>query len=356
MTSTEEEIRLLADLVAIPSPSGGEGPVASCAAAWCRAAALDVRSDDSGVTVELRGSRQGPTLALASHLDVVPAGEGWTRPPFDPVVEGGCLHGRGAGDAKGSVAAMLCAARDVAAAGGPLRGRLLVLLALGEESRAPSMPLAVERAGPIDAAVVGEPTGLDLAIAQRGLFIAELRARGLQRHAAHVAASDGSGAIETLARDLLRLHGLFDGRSHPVLGCSRATPTMLRAGIARNVTPPEAVATVDVRTTPDWTHEEVAATLRAALASEVEIVSDRLVPCEARPGSRLLAIARALRPGARTYGSPTCSDWVFLRHADALKCGPGDSDLSHRPDERILVAQVSEARRFYAALAREYLA
>jgi len=353
----EEETRLLADLVAIPSFSGSEAAAVEHVRRWCAAANLAVRVDDSGVSVELTGKAPGPTLAFASHLDVVPAGEGWSRSPFDPYIENGCLYGRGSGDAKASVTAMLLAARDLAQGGGPSRGRLLVLLTLGEESRNPSMPAALENAGPIDAAVIGEPTGLNLAIAQRGLVIAELRARGEQRHPGHPAQPGApAGAIETLAADLLRLNGLFASREHPLLGRAVATPTMLNAGVARNVTAAEAVATLDVRTTPDWTHAQVVAELKSAMQSELHVLSDRLLPCETPEGSRLFQHAQKLRPNSVPYGSPTCSDWVFLRELDAVKCGPGDSHRSHRPDECVAVDQVAEARLFYAALAREYLA
>ncbi len=352
----DEEARLLAELVAIPSVSGSEDAIVEHVRHWCRSAGLAARVDDAGVAIELKGGEPGPTLAFASHLDVVPAGEGWSRPPFDPRIDGGRLYGRGSGDAKAAVCAMLLAARDVAKAGGPRTGRLLVLLTLGEESRTPSMPDAIERAGSIDAAVVGEPTSLDLAIAQRGLLIAELHANGEQRHAAHAAAAGAApGAIATLAADLVRLDGLFATRSHALLGRTAATPTMLQAGIARNVTPASAVATLDVRTTPAWTHDEVVAELKSALRSEVHVLSDRLVPCETPPGSRLLEHARKLRPAARTYGSPTCSDWVFLRGVDAVKFGPGESRLSHGPDESVALGDVAQARAFYAALAQEYL-
>jgi acetylornithine deacetylase len=113
---------------------------------------------------------------------------------------------------------------------------------------------------------------------------------------------------------------------------------------------------LDVRTTPAWSHAEIAAALRTALESEVVVTSDRLVPCETPPGSRLLAAARRVRPEARTFGSPTCSDWVFLRDRDAIKCGPGTSRNSHVPDEWVTVSEVSAARECYARLALEYLA
>ncbi len=356
------EIALLAELVATPSVSGSEEAVARRVEDVARAWNLGVTRDRTGVTVEVKSTRPGPTLALVSHLDVVPPGEGWTRDPFTATIEGDRLYGRGSGDAKASVAAMLTAAHDVAAHGGPPRGRLLVLLGLGEETRHTSMPDLAGAAGPIDAAVVGEPTNLDVAVAQRGLMMVDLVARGDQRHAGYADADDGNGgggfvnAAQRLARDLMALDGVARERAHPVLGHPTITPTMLEAGVGRNVTPPVARAVLDVRTTPAWSHAEIAAALRQSLASEVIVTSDRLVPCETPEHSRLLAAALRVRPAARCFGSPTCSDWVFLKHCDAIKCGPGTSRNSHAPDEWVSLAEVTAARAFYARLAEEYLA
>jgi acetylornithine deacetylase len=354
------EIALLAELVATPSVSGSEEAVARVAEDAARAwGGLDVVRDAAGVKIAVRGARPGPTLALVSHLDVVPPGDGWTRDPFTPSMEEGRLYGRGSGDAKASVAAMLCAAHDVAARGGPATGRLLVLLGYGEETRDTSMPDVLASVGAIDAAVVGEPTNLDFAVAQRGLMMVDLVARGDQRHAGYAESNGGSGfvnATQLLARDLVALDQVARDRAHAVLGHPTITPTMLTAGVGRNVTPPVARAVLDVRSTPAWPHAELADALRHALASEVIVTSDRLVPCETPPDSRLLAAAIHVRPEARTFGSPTCSDWVFLRDRDAIKCGPGTSRNSHTPDEWVDQAEVSAARVFYARLAEQYLA
>jgi len=343
--------------VAVPSVSGEEEAVAQRVEERARAWGLAPVRDAAGVSMRIAGQSPGKTLALVSHLDVVPPGSGWTRDPFLPVIESGRLYGRGSGDAKASVAAMLTAARDVALAGGPRRGDLLLLFGLGEETRHTSMPDLVARAGPIDAAVVGEPTDLDIAVAQRGLMMVDLIAHGDQRHAGRVA-EDGpfTNALTGLARDLVRLDALFAERPHPILGHPTVTATMVTAGVSRNVTPPSAKAVLDVRSTPRWSHAELADGLRAALASEVVVTSDRLVPCETPPHSTLLAACTAVRPIAAHYGSPTCSDWVFLRHVDAVKCGPGTSRRSHTPDECVDLAQVSAARRFYADLAGAFLA
>ena len=349
------EIALLSELVAIPSVSGAEAEVARHLEDAARRAGLDVARDDASVTAVADTGRPGPALAFLSHLDTVPPGEGWTRDPFAPAVEGDRLYGRGSGDAKASVAAMMLAAADAAARLGS--GRLLVIMGYGEETRHTTMAVAVARAGRIDAAVVGEPTSLDVAVAQRGLMMADLVARGEQRHAGY-AGLDGAftNAITALARDLVRLDGVVGERTHPILGAATVTPTMLTGGVSRNVTPPVAKAVLDIRSTPAWPHDELALALKERLRGEVVITSDRLVPCETPAGSRLLAAARRVRPDLATFGSPTCSDWVFVRHADAIKCGPGTSRRSHTPDEYVDLPEVTAARAFYARLAEEYLA
>lgn len=338
-----------------PSVSGTEERLAEEVERLVAGWGMTVTRDDASVTVTVAGAAPGPTLALISHLDVVPPGEGWARDPFGAQVEGDVLYGRGSGDAKASVSAMLCAARDVFARG-LARGRLLVILGYGEETKHTTMGTAVERAGPIDASIVGEPTNLEFAIAQRGLMMVDLVARGDQRHAGYASAEPGFvNAAVRLARDLVKLETLFRERPHPVLGQPFVTPTMVEAGISRNVTPPSAKAILDVRSTPAWPHDELAAVMRQELESEVIVTSDRLVPCETPPASRLLEVLQRVRPAGRPFGSPTCSDWVFLRHVDSVKCGPGTSRRSHTPNESVDLPEVVAARALYAAAAIAYL-
>jgi acetylornithine deacetylase len=351
------EIELLRDLVAIPSISGSEEAAGEFVEARAREWGLDVARDAAGVRVSVSGEEPGPTLAFVSHLDVVPPGQGWTRDPFQPTIDAGRLYGRGSGDAKASVAAMLLAARDLFDAGRLARGRVVVILGYGEETRNTSMPAAVAATGAIDAAVIGEPTNLDFAVAQRGLMMADLVAQGDQRHAGYAATGAGfTNAVVALAHDLVLLESAVTDRPHPMLGLPTVTPTMVEAGVSRNVTPPVARAVLDIRSTPAWPHDQLAERLRSALAGELIITSDRLVPCETPAGSRLLPIASRIRAQAAHYGSPTCSDWVFLRDRDAFKCGPGTSRRSHTADEYVDLFEVSEARRFYAQLAGGYLA
>jgi acetylornithine deacetylase len=355
MMHTAIEVQLLRDLIAIPSVSGAEAAITESVEQTARRWGMDVLRDKRGVRIEVRGWGVGPTLVFASHLDVVSPGSGWTRDPFDPVLEGDRLYGRGSGDAKASVAAMLCAAKDIIDSGGMDAGRLLLLFGLGEETPDTTMAALVGTAGEINAAVIGEPTNLNVAIAQRGLMMVDLVAQGDQRHAGYSAENGFTNAALVLARDLLKLDSLFESRSHPLLGGATATPTMLESGVGRNVTPPVAHAVLDVRSTPDWTHEELAQQLRNALTSDVIVTSRRMVPCETPPNSRLLEAISRIRPQAAHYGSPTCSDWVFFRDWDAVKCGPGTSRRSHTADEYVDVPEVQAARGFYAELVRAYL-
>ncbi|MEO6067613.1 MAG: M20/M25/M40 family metallo-hydrolase [Gemmatimonadota bacterium] len=355
MSTSPTEITLLRDLVATPSVSGNEAGVAAFVVNWAEALGLRVRSDETGVVIRVGGHKPGPRLALVSHLDTVPAGEGWTVDPFKATIDGDKLFGRGSGDAKASVAAMLSAAVDVASSRGPAHGELLVVLGFGEETKNTTMPHAVAKHGPFDAAVIGEPTNLDIAVAQRGLMMVDLIAKGDQRHAGYASEGGFTNAVSVLAADLLALPTLAQDRAHAVLGHPTLTATMVEAGVSRNVTPPSAKAVLDIRSTPAWTHEELGAELKKHLRSEVIVTSERLVPCETPANSSLLASALRARPLAKTFGSPTCSDWVFVRDADAIKCGPGTSRRSHTPDEYVDLPEVTAAREFYARLVKEYL-
>ncbi len=320
-----------------------------------RAEGLDVLRDDTSVRITVGDASLGPTLVLASHLDVVPPGEGWTRDPFNPVIEGDLLYGRGSGDAKASVSAMFWAIADIAKGARPA-GRAMAVFSYGEETRFATMPQAVERIGRIDAALIGEPTNLQAAVAQRGLMMVDLVAHGDQRHAGYASEGEFGNAITRLAREIVKLDGIVGERVHPVLGVTTVTPTMVDAGVSRNVTPPTARAVLDIRSTPAWTHDELEAALRERLECEVDVTSKRLVPCETPRSSRLLDAIRSASPAVSTYGSPTCSDWCFLRHADAVKIGPGTSRRSHTPDESVNISEVTAARALYAAIIEGYFA
>ncbi|HXU44924.1 MAG TPA: M20/M25/M40 family metallo-hydrolase [Thermoanaerobaculia bacterium] len=347
-----EILALHREAVAMPSVSGEEGPLADRLAGWlAERGARPARLGNSLLAVWPGPTPDAPLVLLDTHLDTVPPAPGWTRDPFAAEAVDGWVYGLGANDAKASVAAM-CAA-FVAWKDRPLPFSLGLALVEQEETKGLGTERVLaeiaRREISIAGAIVGEPTGLDVAIAQKGLLAIELIARGEACHAAHAAALGAKNAAREIARDLLALEALDFGTPHPQLGAITAEPTMLRAGTAKNVVPGEARAVLDVRTTPSLDHGQIAARIAGAVAAEVVVLSDRLRPRETPDGSPLVAAALAARPEARCYGSPTLSDWALIA-APAIKVGPGTSSRSHRPDEHVLEEEILAGARFYADL------
>ena len=205
-------------------------------------------------------------------------------------------------------------------------------------------------------AIVGEPTGLDLAVAQKGLLVLELVARGEAAHAAHARALGAPNAIIALARDVAAIADLPPGPLDPYLGRATVEPTVVSGGSARNVVPAEARVVLDCRTVPAEPPAALLERLRAAVASELVVLSDRLVPVATDASSALVAAALRARPAARLYGSATLSDLTFFRGIPALKVGPGESERSHRPDEFVFEDEIVAGAEFYERLLRELAA
>jgi len=235
---------------------------------------------------------------------------------------------------------------------------LALALVEGEETRGTGTEAVLKelarRGLEIEAAMVGEPTGLDVAIAQKGLLVLELAARGDACHAAHAAALGAANAARLLARDLVALEGIDFGPAHPHLGPITLEPTQVKAGTARNVVPGEATAILDVRSTPSLPPAEIVRRIRERVQGEVKVLSDRLLPAEAPAGALIVEAARRSRQGVRLYGSPTLSDMAFLGAVPAIKCGPGRSERSHTPDEFVLEEEVLDGARFYTRLIGAY--
>ncbi|HEX9799243.1 MAG TPA: M20/M25/M40 family metallo-hydrolase [Thermoanaerobaculia bacterium] len=348
----DELLALHRALVATPSLSGDEAAIADLLAARLAAGGAAVeRLGDS--LLALAG--EGPLVLFDTHLDTVPPAEGWTRAPFAATVEGDRVFGLGAGDAKAAAVAM--AAAFLALAGERLGVTLGLALVAEEETTGRGTADVLARLArdrrPIAAAVVGEPTGLDFAVAQKGLLVLELVAHGRAAHAAHARAVGAPNAATLLARDLAALADFDLGPEHPALGAATLEPTVVRAGEARNAVPATATAVLDVRTTPATPPAALVERLRAAVAGELVVVSDRLAPRATPQDAPLLAAARAARPAAREYGSATLSDWALLpAEVPAIKVGPGRSERSHAPDEFVLASEVLEGAAFFEALAR----
>jgi acetylornithine deacetylase len=344
---------LLHELVATPSVSGDEAAAAAFVVDLLQSRGVDVkRIGDSVLARCSRGS--GPSLLLTSHLDTVPVGEGWTRDPAG-VWEGEKLYGRGANDAKASVAAMIAAFLGDKS---EWRGEVWLALNACEETSNAGMADVLEHAHPIDGAVVGEPTGLEVARAQSGLAIVRAEWSGRSCHAAHVARVEHDNALTKAAAELARAAPFLtlDGE-HPLLGKSTVAPTVLRAGERHNVVPDHAEALFDARLAPPHTAADVVAALARALpAAELHVKSDRLVAVETADEHPLVRAAVECAGRSAAVGSATLSDMALLAGIPAVKCGPGETARSHTPDEYVLASEVEAGAAFYAALVPAALA
>ena len=196
----------------------------------------------------------------------------------------------------------------------------------------------------ISAAIVGEPTDLEPCVAQKGVLILRLDAKGKSAHAArpHL----GDNAVVKASRDVVRLAEFQPDRVHSELGMVTVTPTVMNGGTARNVIPDLCSVHVDVRSTPAYTHEELVALVRAEVESEVVIHSDRLIPVDTSPDEEIVRAA-VIASGGRPFGSPTASDWIFLSDVPTVKMGPGSSNLSHTAGERMNLAELDRAVEVY---------
>jgi len=354
--AVDDVLALHRAIVGIPSVSGEEAALASFLAGWLGDRGLAVERVAGSLYAECgAGDASAPLVLFDTHLDTVPAAAGWTRSPCSATVEGERVYGLGANDAKASVAAMCCAVAAFARA--PLPFRLGLALVEGEETKSVGTERVLahlaERGRRPAMAVLGEPTGLDIAVAQKGLMVLELVASGDACHAAHASALGARNAMRRLARDLVALDLVDLGTPHPELGPITVEPTVVHAGEARNAIPALATAVLDVRSTPAMTHAEIVGRLRAVLASDVRVLSDRLRPRSTPLDAPLVAAARRARPEARCFASPTLSDMALMPEIPAIKVGPGDTRRSHTVDEFVLTGELPAGEAFYRSLIAE---
>jgi acetylornithine deacetylase len=347
-------VDLLSRLVRAKSLSGEEGPAIRVVEAELDRNELKPQRMGGNIICRIEFG-QGPSLMFNSHLDTVPPTSGWTFDPWEPVVKEGRLYGLGANDAKGSVAAMVRAAAELKA-NPPPGGVLLLAFTCQEETGGEGLEWVLPQMARPDAAVVGEPTRLDVCTAQKGLIILELTARGTSCHAANAHRVPHRNAIYVAAEDIVRVRDCRFERLHPLLGAITCQVTLVSGGIRRNVVPDACRWTVDIRTTPAYTHDEIIACFQGMVESEVAVRSARLLPYETSRDSAIVRAALRAREGARICGSDTFSDLAFFAGIPAIKAGPGRTEVSHTADEYLEIDQLAEAAGFYEAMARHYFA
>lgn len=341
-------VGLLKELVRQPSESGHEQATFDLLEAEYRRQGW--RTVRGAKSLHAIIGEAGNLLMYVSHADTVPVGQGWTKPPLEAYEEEGRIYGRGANDAKACVAAMLAGAAAAFSARPPA-GRLCLAVTAEEETTGAGMRELLGLAPRPDAAVVGEPTNLAPAVAQKGLLLLTVTSRG---RSAHAAWGGGDNAVLSAARDALALAELSFDRDHPALGLPSVAVTQVRGGERHNVIPDLCELTVDVRTTPAYRAEELLGLVRAKVRGEVAVRSSRYEAVDTDPGQAVVAAALAANPGVPAFGSPTVSDWAFLKGLPAVKAGPGDSRRSHTPDEYVLAEEAEEGALYYERLIRAY--
>ena len=314
-----------------------------------------------------------PTILLNAHIDTVKPVSTWTRDPFTPTMEGDRLYGLGANDCGGGLVSLLQVFRAVHSSRSIVHSSNLIYLASCEEevSGVNGIRAVLPLLPKIDVAIVGEPTGLQPAIAERGLMVIDATAHGKSGHAAR---NEGVNAIYEALDDLMFIRDYKFERVSPLLGPTKMQCTIVNSGTQHNVVPDECRFTIDVRTNELYTNEEVFEFLKTKLKSDIKARSFHLHSSSLynRPSKSPLkgdfATKReqsSLRNGASAYidgfrkkfselglepfGSPTLSDQALMRFP-SFKLGPGESSRSHSADEFICVSEIRKAIEIYLEL------
>jgi acetylornithine deacetylase len=329
-------VRLLRRLVATPSFSREEAGTAKILTEALKEAGVEeiMRSGNNVWARNRHFDELRPTILLCSHHDTVRPAAGWTRDPFEPTVENGRLYGLGANDAGASVVSITAAFLYFYDCKELKYNLLLALVAEEEISGTGGVRSILAEIGAVDFAIVGEPTGMRLAVAERGLMVLDCVARGVAGHAAR---DEGENAIYKAISDIEWFCNYRFPLVSPLLGEVKMSVTMISAGTQHNVVPAECHFTVDCRVNEMYSNEQVLATVKEHITSEVTPRSTHLGSSAISAEHPVVVAAREL--GIESFGSPTTSDQVALS-VPSVKIGPGQSERSHRADEYVMLSEI----------------
>ena len=341
-----EAIELLKQLIATPSVSREESRASDILADFIGRRGLPCRRIGNNILIQEDLDPQKPTLLLNAHIDTVKPVSTWTRDPFTPTIEGDRLYGLGSNDCGGGLVSLLQAYRALRSFP-EQRGYNLVFLASCEEevSGEGGFRLALPELPKIDVAIVGEPTGMHPAIAEKGLMVIDGIARGKSGHAAR---DEGVNAIYEALDDLLWLRDYRFKKNSLLLGPTKMSVTVLNSGTQHNVVPDECHFVIDVRTNEYYQNEYLFSFLQKHMKKcELKARSFRLSSSHIPVGHPL--VQRCIKMGMNPFGSPTLSDQALMPF-HSLKLGPGDSARSHSADEFICLSEIEAAIAAYVEL------
>jgi len=344
-----EALELLKELIQIQSFSKEEDPTAVLLTSWLKERGVEVKRDLHNVwAVNEYFDESKPTILLNSHHDTVKPNQAYTRDPFEAKIEGDKLYGLGSNDAGGCLVGLLSA--FVYFYDKKELKYNFVMAATAEEEISGEMGIAYMQdiMPKIDVAIVGEPTLLDLAIAEKGLVVLDGKVTGTPGHSAHI--SNDKNPIFKALKDLEWLNSYEFPKISDALGKVKITVSQINAGKQHNVVPSELSFVVDCRVTDKYNNAEIADIIAENTDCEVKPRSLRLNSSSIDPNHEL--VKAGLSMGKNTYGSPTLSDQCRLS-CQSVKVGPGDSLRSHSADEFIYVQEVYDGVAFYINLLTE---
>ena len=339
---TQKAIDLLKELISIQSFSSEEDKTADAIENWFKSFDIPFKRHINNVyAVNKHFDESKPTLLLNSHHDTVKPNSAYTRNPFNPHIEDGKLYGLGSNDAGGPLVSLIATFTHFYAEEN-LNHNILMVASMEEETAGPnSLRGLLEILPKIDVAIVGEPTLLDLAIAEKGLIVFDAVIKGTPSHAAHP--NDDNSIYNTIEVLEWFKNYKFDKVSE-ALGEVKMTVTQINAGTQHNVVPAKVELVIDVRVNDKYTNAEIAELLKKEAPCELKERSLRLNSSAISKDHPLIKSGIAL--GRKTYGSPTLSDQAALS-CQSLKLGPGDSTRSHSADEYIYVKEIEDGIDLY---------
>jgi len=347
---TNEAIELLKKLISKQSFSGEENETALLIMQWFSSHNIKFESDKHNIWAKnLFFDASKKTILLNSHHDTVKPNKGYTKNPLNPKIIDGKLYGLGSNDAGGCLVSLL-ATFTYFYSKSDLNYNFVIVASAEEESSGPNGLNSMLKIIPeIDFAIIGEPTLMQLAIAEKGLLVLDCEAKGISGHAAH---GIGDNAIHNAIEDIHWFQTFEFPKISETLGKVKMTVTQINAGNQHNVIPANCKYVVDVRVTDAYSNKEVLEIIQANVKSEVVARSLRL-NSSSIPKKHPIVKA-GIKLGRSTYGSPTLSDQAVLS-CPSLKLGPGNSLRSHTADEFIYVNEIEEGIDLYIKILNEIL-
>ena len=340
-----DAIHLLEQMIAIPSVSRDEAGTAKLLYDFLCSQGVDAHLYYNNVwAAGKKWDPTKPTLLLCSHHDTVKPSAAYTRDPFKPTLEDGRLYGLGSNDAGAPAVALLTTFVNHYAVELPFNLLLEISAAeecMGEQGFRAMLPEFYRLGFHIDMALVGEPTGMQAAVGERGLVVLDGVAHGVQGHAAR---NEGVNALYIALDDIQRLRTFRFPKTSELLGDIKITVTQIQAGTQHNVIPDLCSFVVDIRTTDAYSNEEVVELLSKELKSEIAPRSTRVRASAISAEHPLVKAAVAL--GRETFVSPTTSEMALMPFP-SLKMGPGESARSHKADEYVCLNEIKEGIEIY---------